>query len=163
MGKKEIFPRFQPVKIVYGHFSHMKTVFIDLFAVKKCLFAHASLETGNPRIEITSHYFSITLLYSFLDLTRYIAMTSIPFHLNGKLVILKFLILQHQVTQTNQEQNATLKEADFHEIANKSILFNIKVEQFTTSTTKYFVKSMARLISSFYVFNVEYPSKIENT
>ena len=55
------------------------------------------------------------------------------------------------------------KEADFHEIANKSILFNIKVEQFTTSTTKYFVKSMARLISSFYVFNVEYPSKIENT
>ena len=32
------------------------------------------------------------------------------------------------------------KEANFHETANKSILFNIKVEQFTTSTTKYCVK-----------------------
>ena len=30
-------------------------------------------------------------------------------------------------------------------------------------TTKDFVKSMALLISSFYVFNIEYPSKIENT
>ena len=36
------------------------------------------------------------------------------------------------------------------------------MEQFTTGTTKDFVKSMALLISSFYVFNVEYPSKIEN-
>ena len=55
------------------------------------------------------------------------------------------------------------KEANFHETANKSILFNTKVEQLTTSTTKYFVKSMALLTSSFYVLNVEYPSKIENT
>ena len=43
------------------------------------------------------------------------------------------------------------------------MLFEIKVEQFTTGTTKGFVNSMALLISSFYVFNVEYPSKIENT
>ena len=43
------------------------------------------------------------------------------------------------------------------------MLFEIKVEQFTTGTTKDFMKSMALLISSFYVFNVEYPSKIENT
>ena len=43
------------------------------------------------------------------------------------------------------------------------MLFEIKVEQFTTGTTKDFVKSVALLISSFYVFNVEYPSKVENT
>ena len=55
------------------------------------------------------------------------------------------------------------KEVGFHEIANKLILFEIKVEQFTTGATKDFVKSVALLISSFYVFNVEYPSKIENT
>ena len=39
------------MEIVYGDFSHLKTVFIDLFPVKKCVFAHASLETGNPCIE----------------------------------------------------------------------------------------------------------------
>ena len=55
------------------------------------------------------------------------------------------------------------KEEDFHEIENKPMLFEIKVEQFTTGTAKDLVKSMALLISSFYVLNVEYPSKIENT
>ena len=40
--------------------------------------------------------------------------------------------------------------------------FEIKVEQFTTGTIKDFVKSRALLISSFYVFNVEYPSKVES-
>ena len=54
------------------------------------------------------------------------------------------------------------KEADFHEIANKSILFEIKVEKVTTGTTKDLMKSLVLLISSFYVFNAEYPSKIEN-
>ena len=53
------------------------------------------------------------------------------------------------------------KEEDFHEIASKSIFFEIKVEQFTTGTTKDFLRSLALLISSFYVFHVEYPSKIE--
>ena len=55
------------------------------------------------------------------------------------------------------------KEEDFHEIENNSMLFEIKLEQFTTGTTKDLVKSMALLISSFYVFNVEHPSKIGNT
>ena len=41
-------------------------------------------------------------------------------------------------------------------------MFEIKVEQVTTGTTKDFMKWVALLISSFYVFNVEYPSKIEN-
>ena len=39
----------------------------------------------------------------------------------------------------------------------------IKVERFTTGITKDFLKSMALLIISFYVFKVEYPSKIENS
>ena len=51
------------------------------FPVKKRLFAHASMETGNPCVEITSHHISIALIYSFLDLTRCIALLSLPFHL----------------------------------------------------------------------------------
>ena len=43
------------------------------------------------------------------------------------------------------------------------MLFEIKVERFTTGTKKDLVKSMTLLISSFYVFNVEYTSKIKNT
>ena len=42
------------------------------------------------------------------------------------------------------------------------MLFEIKVEQFTTGTIKDFVKSRALLISSFYVFSVEHPSKVES-
>ena len=37
------------------------------------------------------------------------------------------------------------------------------MERFTTGITKDFLKSMALLIISFYVFKVEYPSKIENS
>ena len=37
------------------------------------------------------------------------------------------------------------------------------MEQFKTGTIKDFMKSMALLISFFYVFNAEYSSKIENT
>ena len=56
-------------------------MFTVLFPVKKCVFAHASLETGNSCIEITSDHFSIVLFYCFLDLTRCITLLSIPFHL----------------------------------------------------------------------------------
>ena len=150
---------------MYGHFSHVKTMFTDRFPVKKSLFAYASLETGNPCIEITSHYFSIALFYSFLDLTRCIALLSIPFHLKENPI--NYFEVSDPIVSGNTNQPRIKcdidTEADFHEIGNKLILFEIKVEQFTTGTTKDFVKSMALLISSFYVFNVEYPSKIENT
>ena len=66
---------------MYGNFSYLKTVFTDRIPVKKFLFAHASIETGNTCIEITSHHLSIALFYSFLDLARCSALLSIPFHL----------------------------------------------------------------------------------
>ena len=140
-------------------------MFTDLFPVKKCVFAHASFEARMPFIEITSHQFSIVLFYSFLDLTRCIALLSILFHLKEN-PIDYFEVPDPTVSgNTNQPRIKCdiEKEAYFHEIANKSILFEIKVEQFTAGTTKHFVKLMALLISSFYVFNIEYPSKIENT
>ena len=150
---------------MYGHFSDQKTVFIDLFPVKKCVFAYASLETGNSCIEITSHHFSIVLFYSFLDLKRCIALLSISFHLK-KNPINHFEVPDPIVSgNTNQPRIKCDidKEEDLHEIANESVLFEVKAEQFTAGTTKDFAKSMALLISPFYVFNVEYPSRIENT
>ena len=115
--------------------SLLETVFTDRFPVKKCLFVHASLETGNPCIEITSHRFSIPFFYSFLDL-RYFALLS----------------------NTNQSRTKCdiYTEADFNVIGNKSILFEIKVEQFTVRN---FVKSMSVLLISFYMFNVDYLRK----
>ena len=122
------------------------------------------METGNPCVEITSHHISIALIYSFLDLTRCIALLSLPFHLKEDLI--NYFELPDAVISGNTNQPSIKcdidKEENFHEIANKSMLFEIKVEQFMTGTTKDFMKSMALLISSFYVFNVEYPSKIES-
>ena len=92
-------------------------------------------------------------------------MLSLPFHLKENPI--NYSELPDTIISGNTNQPRIKcdieKEADFHEKANKSMLFKIKVEQFKTGTTKDFVKSMALLISSFYVFNVEYPSKIENT
>ena len=136
---------------MYGHFSHLKTVFTDRFPIKKCLFAHASLETGNPCIEITSHHFSIALFYSFLSLIRYITLLSIPFHLKENPINyfeVPDTIISGNTNQTRIKCNIDT-ETDFHEKANKSMLFEIKVEQFTTDTTKDFVKSVALPISFF--------------
>ena len=105
------------------------------------------------------------LFYSYLDLTRCIALLSIPFSLK-KNPINYFEVPVHIVSgNTNQPRIKCdiEKEADFREIANKSTLFEIKVEQFTTGTTRDFVTSVALLSSSFYVLNVEYLSNIENT
>ena len=150
---------------MFGHFSDLKTVFIDLFPVKKCVFTYASLETGNSCIEITSHHFSIVLFYSFLDLTRCIALLSIPFHLRENPV--NHFEVPDPIVSGNTSQPRIKcdidKEADFHEIANESVLFEVKAEQFTAGTTKDFAKSVALLISLFYVFNVEYPSRTEST
>ena len=75
----------------------------------------------------------------FLDLTSCIALLSNPFPLQRiRLIILKFLIL----AQINQDSNVILilsTEADFYKIANKTITFKVKVDQFTSSTAKDFV------------------------
>ena len=103
-------------------------MFTDLFPVKKCVFAHASFETRIPFIEITSHQFSIVLFYSFLDLTRCIALLSILFHLKEN-PIDYFEVPDPTVSgNTNQPRIKCdiEKEAYFHEIANNSILFEIR-------------------------------------
>ena len=116
------------------------------FPVKMCLFAHASLETGNPCIEMTSHHILTTLFYSFLDLTRCIALLFLPFRLKQNPI--NYFELTDTIISGNTNQPRIKcdigKEPD-------SMLFEIKVQQFTTGTTKDFVKSMALLISSFYV------------
>ena len=137
-------------------------MFTDLFPVQKYVFADVSLETGNPCIEITNHHFSIVLFYSFLDLTRCIALLLIPFHLKENLINY-FEVADPIVSGNTNEPRIKCdfeKEADFHEIANKSKLFKIKLEQFMTGTTKDFVKSMTLLISSFYGFNAKTSDKL---
>ena len=88
------------------------------------------------------------LFYSFLDLTRCIALLSIPFHLKENLI--NHFEVPNPIVSGNTSQPRIKydieKGADFHEIANKSILFEIKMQQFTTGTTKGFMKSMALLI-----------------
>ena len=105
------------------------------------------------------------LFYSFLDLTRCIALLSLLFHLKENPI--NYFELPDTIISRNTNQPRIKcdvdKEEDFHEIENKSMLFEIKLGQFTTGTTKDLVKSMALLINSFYVFNVEHSSKIENT
>ena len=85
------------------------------------------------------------------------SIVSLPFHLNEN--VINYFELPDTIIQGNTNQPRIKcdinKEADFHEIANKSMLFEVKVEQFTTGTTKVFVKSAALFISYFYVFNVE--------
>ena len=102
------------------------------------------------------------LFYSFLDLTRCIALLLIPFHLKENLINY-FEVADHIVSGNTNEPRIKCdieKEADFHEIANKSKLFKIKLEQFMTGTTKDFVKSVTLLISSFYGFNAKTSDKV---
>ena len=101
------------------------------------------------------------LFYSFLDLTRCIALLLIPFHLKENLINY-FEVADPIVSgNTNEPRKCDIeKEADFHEIANKSKLFKIKLEQFMTGTTKDFVKSVTLLISSFYGFNAKTSDKV---
>ena len=70
-------------------------------------------------------------------------MLSIPFHL--KETPINYFEVTDAIVSANTNQSRIQcdidKEADFHEIANKLILFEIKVEQFTTGTTKDFVNS----------------------
>ena len=86
----------------------------------------------------------------------------IPFHLKENLINY-FEVADHIVSGNTNEPRIKCdieKEADFHEIANKSKLFEIKLEQFMTGTTKDFVKSVTLLITSFYGFNAKTSDKV---
>ena len=52
---------------------------------------------------------------------------------------------------------------DFSVLIDDDVEFELKIETFTLAHGKDFIRMFALLLASFYIFNVEYPKKLEAT
>ena len=99
-------------------------------------------------------------LFSLLDLSHSTALLALPYILREE------SLHYFDITTSNQPRfryNTPISDISDIEFLADASRFDVLIERFESASSEDFIRAFAILMASFYVFNVEYPKKLEGT
>ena len=99
-------------------------------------------------------------LFSLLDLSHSTALLALPYILREE------SLHYFDIATSNQPRfryNTPISDISDIEFLADASRFDVLIERFQSASSEDFIRAFAILMASFYVFNVEYPKKLEGT
>ena len=99
-------------------------------------------------------------LFSLLDLSHSTTLLALPYILREESLHYFYIATSNQPRFRYNTPISDISDIEFLADASR---FDVLIERFQIASSKDFIGAFAILMASFYVFNVEYPKKLERT